>query len=419
MLKLIRLTWKSLRNRRVTVGLTVLSIALSVALLLGVERMRRDVQTGFTNTVSGTDLIVGARTGSIQLLLSSVFRIGNAANNLEWDTYEMLSGLPAVDWIIPLSLGDSHRGYRVLGTTGAYYEYLQFGNRQKLRLAKGTWFASDHETVLGAEVARALGYATGDQLVVAHGAGDVSFIEHDEHPFTVSGILERTGTPVDRTIHVDLTGITAIHAGMEAPECDHGHDPLHVCSPGDGAGPSVTAALMGLKTRSAALAVHRAVNEYEKEALSAILPGLVLQELWEMVGVMENVLLAISVLVIAVGLCGMLVALTTSLNERRREMAVLRSVGARPVHILGLIVGESFLVTLAGVLSGFMLLYAGLLFLRPAAAAVLGLHLSMELPTTGEAALGLIIVAAGVLAGLLPAFRSYRYSLADGLTVRL
>jgi len=420
MLNLAGLTFKSLRNRRLTVGLTVLSITLSVALLLGVDRMRRDVQTGFTNTVSGTDLIVGARTGSIQLLLSSVFRIGNTSNNMEWESYEMLSGHAAVEWTIPVSLGDSHRGYRVLGTTGAYLDHLQYGNRQKLRFNKGAWFASDSEAVIGAEVAKALGYKVGDQLVVAHGAGDISFIKHDEHPFTITGILERTGTPVDRTIHVDLAGITAIHAGMESPECDDGHDPLHVCGHDHGSTePTITAAFVGLKSRSAALSVQRMVNEYEGEALTAILPGLVLQELWEMVGVMENVLLAISVFVIAVGLCGMLVALMTSLNERRREMAILRSVGARPVHILALIAGESLLVTLAGVLSGFILLYAGVLILRPLAASALGLHLSIGLPTTGEVLLGLGIFMAGGLVGLIPAYRSYRYSLADGLTMKV
>ena len=419
MLRISSLTWKSLRHRRLTVGLTMVSIGLSVALLLGVERIRREVQTSFTNTVSGTDLIVGARSTPVSLLLSSVFRIGDASNNMAWDSYQALAEHPAVKWTIPISLGDSHRGYRVLGTTGAYLDHLQYGRQQTLQFEQGAWFASDNEAVLGAEVASALGYRVGDQIVVAHGAGEISFIEHDQHPFTITGILERTGTPVDRTVHVDLSGITAIHAGLTTT-CDHGHDPLAACGHDhSSAGPSITAVFMGLKTRSAALSVQRMINEYKPEALSAVMPGLALQELWEIVAVVEKVLLAISGFVIAVGLCGMLVALMTSLNERRREMAILRSVGARPVHVLGLIAGESVLVTLTGILSGFVLLYGLIFLLRPMASSRLGLHLTLGLPTAGEITLGGLILIAGLLVGLIPAWRSYRYSLADGLTVNL
>jgi putative ABC transport system permease protein len=419
MLKISSLTWKSLRYRRLTVALTVLSIGLSVALLLGVERIRREVQTSFTNTVSGTDLIVGARSSPVSLLLSSVFRIGDASNNMTWDSYQALAEQPSVRWTIPISLGDSHRGYRVLGTTETYLDHLQYGRQQSLQLREGTWFTSDHETVLGAEVASALGYRIGDQVVVAHGAGEISFIEHGEHPFTVSGILKRTGTPVDRTVHVDLSGITAMHAGLTTT-CDHGHDPLAGCDHNHrSADPSITAVFMGLNTRAAALSVQRMINEYKPEALSAVMPGLALQELWEIVSVVEKVLLAISGFVIAVGLCGMLVALMASLNERRREMAILRSVGARPVHVLRLIAGESVWVTFSGVLSGFLLLYALLFVLRPLASSKLGLHLTLGLPTVGEMMLGSLILVAGSLVGLIPAWRSYRYSLADGLTVKL
>lgn len=418
MLKLGALRWKSLLNRKLSVGLTITSIALSVALLLGVERIRKEVQTSFMNTVSGTDLIVGARTGSLQLLLSSVFRIGDASNNMEWESFQMLENHDAVQWAIPVSLGDSHRGFRVLGTTAVYFDHVRYGRKQALKLNQGVWFASDHEAVIGSAVAQALGYKIGDQLIVAHGAGEVSFIEHDEHPFTISGILAPTGTPVDRAVHVDLSGIDAIHAGMESGDCEHSHDPLHICSHSHGpVGPSITAAFIGLKSRSASLGIQRMVNEYEGEALSAILPSLALQELWEIVGVVERVLLTISYFVIAIGLCGMLVALMTSLNERRREMAILRSVGARPIHVLGLIVGESLIVTFSGVVTGFLFMYALLAVFRPMASARLGLHLTIAVPGAGELMLAACIVGAGTLVGLIPAYRSYRYSLADGLTV--
>lgn len=419
MLNLLSLTAKSLRNRKGTVVLTVLSIGLSVALLFGVERIRREVQTSFTNTVSGTDLIVGARTSPVSLLLSSVFRIGDASNNMERESARALAEHPAVEWTIPLSLGDSHRGYRVLGTTGTYFDYFKYGRKQPLELTQGAWFGSDNEAVLGAEVAEALGYTVGSSIVVAHGAGKISFIEHDEHPFRVVGILDRTGTPVDRTIHVSLGGIDSMHAGLTG-SCEHEHDPLASCSHDHGsAGSSITALLIGLKSRSAVLSVQRMVNEYKPEALTAAIPGLALQELWEVVGMVENVLLAISGFVVLVGLGGMLASLMTSLNERRREMAILRSVGARPGHIFGLIAAESVLVTSLGILSGLLMLYALLIVLRPVAIARLGLHLPLGFPSLGESLMGCAILLAGLLAGLIPAYRSYRFSLADGLRVKL
>jgi putative ABC transport system permease protein len=423
------LTWKSLRNRRFTVGLTVVSIALSVSLLLGVERIRREAQTSFTNTISGTDLIVGARTSPVQLLLSSVFRLSDASNNIDWESYEAIASHPGVAWTIPLSLGDSHRGYRVLGTTEAYLEHLRYGRKQSLRVVAGGWFGGHNDAVLGSEVAAKLGYRVGDNLVVAHGAGEVSFIEHDEHPFKVAGVLAPTGTPVDRTVHVSLSGIDAIHEGMEAPGDAHDHDPLaaalakaHVNHEHDGEcghlPGQITAFFVGLKTRSAALGVQRMVNEYSGEALTAVMPAAALQQLWEIVGVVEKALLAVSVFVVLVGLTGMLVALMTSINERRREMAILRSVGARPEHVLGLIVGEAGLVTLLGVLLGYASLVVLTLVAQPVLTARLGLAVSIGLPTGWEMCLAGLICAAGVFIGLLPAYRSYRYSLADGLMVR-
>ncbi len=429
------LSLKSLRNRRVTVGLTIASIALSVALLLGVERIRREAQTSFTNTISGTDLIVGARTSPVQLLLASVFRLSDASNNMEWKSYQAIAAHPAVAWSIPISLGDSHRGYRVVGTTRQYVDHFQYGRKQSLHMNDGEWFAGADGCVLGAEAAAALGYAVGDAVVVAHGAGEVSFIQHDEHPFTVTGILAPTGTPVDRSVHVSLAGIDSIHEGMTGDPTEEDLDPLaaalaaarqaeahaghdHGASHGHEPG-QITACFLGLKSRAAALGVQRMVNEYEGEALSAVMPAAALQQLWEIVGVVENTLLVVSAMVVLVGLTGMMVALMTSINERRREMAILRAVGARPAHVMGLIAGEAVLVSVIGVGVGFILLYAVLLIARPIIATRMGLFISIGFPSLYEWAIGIVVVLAGLVIGLVPAYRGYRYSLADGLTVRV
>lgn len=416
---------KSLRNRKFTAVLTVLSIALAVMLLLGVERLRSESRESFAATISGTDLVVGARSSPVHLLLFSVFRIGNATNNIRWESYRTLAQRPEVAWTIPLSLGDSHRGFRVLGTTPEYFEHFRFGRGLRLKLAQGRAFEDRHDAVLGADVAVKRGYKSGDSIVIAHGAGDVSFSLHEEHPFRVAGVLERTGTPVDRTVHVTLEGMDAVHA--EAAE--DAFDPLAAAVRGDVAGQEhaaeiktdrmITAFLVGLKSRGAALSMQRFVNEFSGEPLTAILPGAALLEVWEVVGAAEKTLFAVSALVVVVGLSGMLVALLTSLSERRREMAVLRSLGARPMHVFGLILGEAAFLTLLGIALGIAALYLGLLIGQPWLESRLGLFIVVGWPSAYEFELMIVVAAAGVLIGLIPAYRIYRYSLADGMTIRI
>ena len=212
---ILSLAWKSLLNRRYTALLTVLAIALSSALLLGVERIRHETKQAFTQSVSGTDLVVGARSGSINLLLYSVFHIGNATNNISWKSYQDIATRKSVAWTIPISLGDSHRGYRVVGTNRDFFQHYRYGAKRALEFAQGGPFHAVYDTVIGAEVAESLGYASGEKIVVAHGAGNVSFSKHDDKPFTVVGILKRTGTPVDRALFVSLQGIDAIHVGWQ------------------------------------------------------------------------------------------------------------------------------------------------------------------------------------------------------------
>jgi len=414
------LAFKSLRNRRFTAALTILSIALAVFLLLGVERIRHESRESFAATVSGTDLLVGARSSPVHLLLSAVFHIGNATNNLRWDSYKAIASRPEVAWTIPLSLGDSHRGYRVLGTTADYYEHLRYGRDRRLQMAQGRLPEGEHDAVIGADVADTLHYRPGDSIVVAHCAGDVSFSLHEQHPFKVIGVLARTGTPVDRTVHVSLQGLDVMHEDAAA---DSESDPLLAAmqaDSGSGAEPrAITAFLVGLKSRSAVLGMQRAVNEYEREPLTAVMPGVALQEVWEITGAVEKTLFAVSTLVVVVGLGGMLVALLTSLSERRREMAVLRSVGARPSQIFGLILGEAVFLTLLGIVFGVMVLYAGLITGQPWLESRLGLFIVVGWPTAYEVALMGLVALAGGLIGLVPAWRIYRYSLADGMSIRI
>jgi putative ABC transport system permease protein len=416
---ILGLAVRSLLNRRVTAALTVLSIALSVMLLLGVERLRNEAREGFANTISGTDLIVGARGSPVSLLLYSVFRIGNATNNISWQSYQELSKLPQVRWAVPLSLGDSHAGYRVLGTTPEYFEFYRHGAGRSLVFAEGGVFRDVYDAVLGADVARALGYRVGQSLVVAHGAGKVSFVDHADKPFRVAGILAKTGTPVDQTIHVSLQGIEAIHLGWESGTPSGAAPvPAEAARALDLTPRQITAFLVGLKSRAAVFQVQRRVSDYLEEPLTAILPGVALQELWQLIGMAERALLVVSGFVVLVGFFGMLTALLTSLTERRREMAILRSVGARPVHVFGLVLGEALALVLAGVAVGLALLYGAMLLARPWLESEFGLAPSLGPPSAGEWGLLAAVVVAGALASLVPSYRAYRMSLADGMTIR-
>ena len=185
---ILRLAFGSLVARALTVGMTILAIALSVALFLGVEKVRTGAKASFADTISGTDLIIGARSGSVQLLLYSVFRIGNATNNMTWESYQDISSRPQIDWIVPISLGDSHRQFRVMGTTPAFFERYKYRSDQSLAVRDGAIMSDIFDTVIGADVATTLGYEVGDPIVVAHGLA--SFSEHENQPFRISGILE-------------------------------------------------------------------------------------------------------------------------------------------------------------------------------------------------------------------------------------
>lgn len=415
----LRLALQSLLNRWITALLTVGTIAASVVLLLGVEEVRTGARQSFADTISGTDLIVGARSGNLNLLLYSVFRIGNATNNLTWQSYQDIAARPEVAWIVPLSLGDSHHGFRVLGTTPDYFKHYRFRQGQGLAFRGGRPFSDLFDAVVGADVAARLGYQVGDPIVVAHGLGSVSFVQHDDKPFRVAGILERTGTPVDRTVHVSLEAIEAIHvdwqSGARVPGQSVSADEVRKM---DLQPKAITAALVGLKSRLAAFRLQRAINAYRAEPLTAILPGAALQELWGLIGTAETGLKVVSGMVVATALLGMLTMILSTLNERRREMAILRSVGARPRTVLGLLMVEAGVLTAAGVVLGILLLYAALVLARPYVDAAYGLHLPVApLKPEAWAMLGIVILG-GCLAGLLPALRAYRLSLADGMTVR-
>ncbi len=423
---LLPLAWASAWNRRLSLTLAALSIALAVALLLSVTRAREAAQTHFAQSVAGVDLVVGPRGSPVQLLLHAVFHLGDASHTLAWKSYQALAADPLIAWRLPLALGDSHQGFPVLGSTPEYFRHLGDGQQQGLRFADGKPFAGLFEAVIGAEVAARLDYRTGQQITLQHGAShldahhhdeDANHPEHADKPFRIVGVLAPTGTPVDRTLVVSLQALEAIHldwqGGMPMPGLSI---PAEAAGKFDLTPKHLNAVLIGLHQRTDVFRVQRQINAFGGEPLMAILPGLAMDELWHLEGSVERTLHGLAWLVMAAGLAGLVAVIVASLGERRRELAILRSVGAGRRRLLVL---EGALVTVAGIALGMVVVEAAGHLLAPWLRTRLGMDLSGA--TLSIEALQRVgaVLATGIAASLIPAWRASRMALADGLLPRL
>lgn len=417
--ELVKLSIKSLWSRRTATFLSILSISLGVLLFLSIERIRIGARNSFSQTISQTDLIVGARSGSINLLLYSVFHIGNATNNISMQSFDHFQSLSSVSWVIPISLGDSHRGYRVVATDRRFFDHYKFGKSRPLDLATGKWFDAIDQVVIGSEVAGALEYSVGSSLVLAHGISDQALYEHTDSPFHVSGVLSRTNTPVDRSIFISLEAMEAIHKGWQNGVPGESASHFKNLALSDLKPRQITAFLVGMKERIDLLRLQREVNEYDEEPLLAIIPGLSLSELWQGLGYVETVMQAIASVVVLVSLIGLIISIFSTLNERRREFAVLRAVGISAFSILILFLIETLTVTAIGLILGVAAVYASLWVFMPIIETNLGVLVSFSGPSVGEFEfLGFFVCAALVL-GTFLGFLASRKSLEDGLQIRI
>lgn len=414
-----RLATQSLWHRKGSVIVAFLAITISVFILLAVEHIRHQVKQNFNSTISGVDLIVGARTGDINLLLYSVFRIGDATQNIDWQSYQNIRQRQEVDWSVPISLGDSHKGYRVVGTSKAYFTYFKYGQRQALAFAQGRTFDSLFDVVIGADVARQLGYSLGSKITLAHGTAQNSFSMHDDTPFTVVGILAPTATPVDRSVHISLGAMEAIHMnwknGIRLPGKVVDIDDL---TEEDLQPKTITAFMLGLKNKITTFHLQREINSYQPEALSAIIPGVSLSRLWQMLSSIEIALSLISLMVLVAALLGLAAMLLSSIRERQREIAVLRALGMGPWRILVLIELEAVLITSAAVVSAFVLLMVIINGWGDVLLTHYGIAVSGNLFTLSNLYLCLGVFSSGVLIALIPALSAYTRALHSRLTER-
>ena len=407
---LFKLVLASLWSRRIMAILTFTSIGISMLVLIGVEHLRVEVKNNFERTISGVDLIVGSRTSGINLLLYSVFKIGNPSNNLQWNSYQYIANKSQVAWSVPLSMGDSHQGFSVIGTTDDYFKYFKYADKQKISFEHGETFKRLYEVVLGADVAKNLGYNLNQSLVMSHGTGKVSFTHHDEHPFKVVGILKPTGTPADQSLYIPLQSIDILH------QTGHVYDEFLLEVPlGKKYKPQLSAFLLGSKSKIAILGLQRDINQYAQEPLSAILPVLALRELWKIVGAVEISLRVISWLILVTALICMTTMLLASMKEREKELAVLRALGAK-AHIIILLIGaESLFLTLLGAIAGYLLVTIALLIGQPLLEQHFALYISPYANLVTVVVFFFIAAFAAILLSFIPAIVAYKKSLLSGL----
>ncbi len=454
---LIALIGQALWHRRLSVALTVVTLALSVALFLSVSRLQTAAKTSFLQTVSGIDLIVAPRDSDVNVLLYSVFGIGAPSSVLSAEVLETIRQDSDVAWIVPAALGDTHRGFQVLGTTPDFFDKLRLAEGARLTWAQGHSFEQAQQLVLGAEVARRLGYGLGQRLILNHGQGEAltQAARHQERPFTVVGVMAATGTPFDRRLYVSLADFDSLHearfltdrrTGAEPEAAEHAAaDPEEARNEearneearneearneearNEEAGePGVEShhqsaasfAFVGLNAPSLALRAQARFQRQDasnQQSLTAVIPGLSLARLWGLIGQAEAALRLISMLVLAVALLGLAAMLVANLNERRREMAIFRALGARPRDIAGLLLAEAAVVGCLGLAVGLAVTQAASAALAGLVAARFGLALAVAWPSVNEFLALAAIFCAALIAGLIPAGLAYRQTLSDGL----
>lgn len=389
--------------------ITIAAIAVSVFTLLCVEHLRHTAKQSFNSTVSGVDLIVGPRTGDINLLLTTVFRIGHPSQNMSWSAYQNLVTHPKVSWAIPISLGDSHRGFRVVGSEHQFFTHFQYGQSQGLTFSEGGAFSKVYDVVLGSSVARELGYTKGQTLVLAHGLGKTSFQTHDAFPFTVSGILKPTGTPVDNALYVSLAGLEAIHQPQAAlSEPDHseaGHaEQAESTHPSHS---SVSAVMLGLTSKFATFNVQRELNTATEEPLTAILPGVALSQLWQMSRAAESALALTARLILFASLLGLSAVLIATLRERTYEFSVLRTLGAGPAIIFVLIQVEALFISALGIVLGGLAFLFAIMLSSEGLAIDYGIDIGANQISQAHAFVVLYVLVGAITVSMLPALAGY------------
>lgn len=431
-MRLPRLVLRNLRRRPLATALTTVSVALGVGLFAAVGALRNAAQEGFQRSASVCDVIVGAKGSSLQLTLNALYHMGLSPGNVPFDAYLELAAHPGAAWVVPTAVGDSYGGQRIVATTDALFSALELRDFGKLRFAAGGPWSFGHpelvalhteleaeldpdhaghdhvgagfppawqRAVVGATAARETGLGVGDRFTPIHDIQDSPTAErHEEAAMEVVGVLAPTGTPFDRAIFVPLGAFYSIagHQADDATATGGARDPL-----------GLSAVLVRTDPRRGVHSIRLWRDFNDRLDTQAARPAVEIQNLFRIIGGVDQLLRVVAGLVVAVALAGVLVAIYNTMGARRKEFAVLRALGARRRAILALVMMESAAISLAGGLLGLALAGAGVWIGAGALRAQTGVTAS-AVPSGSELLLLLAVAAVGALAGLVPALAAYR-----------
>ena len=471
------LVFQSLLNRWLSCLLIILTLSFSISLFFTVSRIQESVRASFQNTVSGVDSVVAARGGNLQILLNSVFLIGEPNSTIRWSTYNDIIDNNKMNWAVPISLGDSHKGYRVIGTTNNYFKEIKYSSGKNIEFLSGNSFNDVFDVVLGNAVANKLKYNLGAEIIITHGLSDVGEVhtfhsdqenhddhsdhadhddhanheehddhsdhadhddhakheEHDDHSdhvdegheghnhenlgFKVTGILKPTGTPIDNGVFLSLAGIEAMHTGWIGNQkvIDVSIEQI---MQSELKPKTISAIFVSLKNRTQVFQFQRDVLNYKKEAISSVMPGITLSRLWALTGNVDKAFKIITFFIIIIALLGMIAMTIAGLNGRRREMAILRSVGASPTNIVSLLLVESIIISLISCVIGYILMIVIFSIGKDYLQNNYGIFINSFSIKNYDLQMIISIICAALIATIVPAIQIYKNTLRDGLNVK-
>ena len=443
------LVFQSLLNRWLSCLLIILTLAFSISLYFTVSRIQESVKASFKSTVSGVDSVVAARGGNLQILLNSVFLIGEPSAPIQWNTYKDIANNNKIKWAVPISLGDSHKGYRVIGTTNDYFKQIKYSSGKNIELLTGNTFNDVFDVVLGSVVAGKLNYNIGEEIAITHGLSDVGEVhtftseknenhdDHDDHAkheedegdddhashdhenlgFKVSGILKPTGTPIDNAVYVSLAGIEAMHTGWIGNQKVIDVS-LEQIMKNELKPKTISAIFLSLNNRTQIFQFQRDIINYKEEAISSVMPGITLSRLWMLTGNVDKAFKIITFFIIIIALLGMIAMTIAGLSSRRREMAILRSVGASPTNIVSLLLVESIIISVVSCIVGYILMVVIFSLGKDYLQNNYGIFIDSFSIKNYDLQIVITIVFAALIATIVPAIQIYKNTLRDGLSVK-
>lgn len=394
----MRIVLKSLKQHALSTVITAVSIALATGLWITVWVVKTQAQATFSSVTAGFDAVLGARGSSLQLVLNTVFHLESSPGNLPWSDYEDLRKDERVGAAIPIAVGDNYRGYRLVGTLPEFFEKAESSDGKKFELQSGgRWMdALRREAVVGSFAAERLRLRVGDTFHPYHG---LIFDENNQHSetYVVVGILRPSNTPADRVVWIPLAGIQSMS----------GHDPK--------AAQDISGVLVKLKSALFGRQLEQLYNKQGNRLTFAWPIGTIVVQLFDKIAWFENVLTLVSYLVAMVAAGSVLASIYNSMNERRREIAILRALGARRSTLFTIIVLEATTIAWLGVVLG-LGMYAGLMqvvsqIIRSQTGVVL--HPFAFSPVMIWAPACMLVL--GAFAGLVPAVKAYRTDVAEHL----